>query len=112
VGIVGGPIERIDDPGNVLYPILTMMFLCKNGMRGKRFPDPGDDELLCGNIHIGHKIHGAFVQNPKFGAETVDQQLSGFPGNLKSYPFEIINACYGKIIVQCSSGALPPLSGF
>ena len=58
VDVVGGPVERVDDPAYPARALTQCPLLAEHGVVGPRFAQPFDDRALGFAVHLAHRIGG------------------------------------------------------
>ena len=78
--VVGGAVERVDDPAPARAAAGRAALLGQDRVVGERLGETADDELLGALVHLGHQIgRGALERDAMGGAELGVEELSRCP---------------------------------
>src|SRR5262245_46322920 len=69
VSIVGGAVERIDNPGERRSGRFRMTLFGQNAVGRESVQDPRDDEFFRGHVKLGYNIDVTLVRDGEVGAE-------------------------------------------
>jgi hypothetical protein len=74
VGVVGGPVERVDDEALVAAAGVRAALLAQDRRARKGRADPRDDQRLAGTVGVGDQVVGMLFGDLARGVEPLAQE--------------------------------------